>query len=185
MPTIALIASSAAKLPTVAGQRAEHAELRAIVAIVRIEGVADEAAIAGLRAEQADLSLELDRGGGKQRNAERDAGIAHREAGREIVAAVDHQIMPVEQSRRIVGADPLLHRPRFHEAVEAMNELQREIGLRIAGVALAKERLAMQIAKLDHVVVDDGELADARAGERGDDRAADAAGADRRRRSLP
>ena len=97
MPTIELIASNAAKLPTVAGQRAEHAKLRAIVAIVGVERIADEAAIAGLRPEQPDLSLELDRGGGKQRNAERHAGVADRQARREIVAAVDHQIMTGEQ----------------------------------------------------------------------------------------
>ena len=71
MPTMELIASSAAKLPTVAGQRAEHAQLRAIVAIVGVERIADEAAVAGLRAEQPDLALELHRGRRKQRNAER------------------------------------------------------------------------------------------------------------------
>ena len=68
----------------------------------------------------------------------------------------------------------------FDEVVEALHELQREIGLRIAGVALAKERLAMEIGELDHVVVDDRESPDTGAGERRDDRAADAAGADHR-----
>ena len=44
------------------GQRAEHAQLGAIVAIVGVERVADEAAIARLRTEQPDLALELDCG---------------------------------------------------------------------------------------------------------------------------
>ena len=52
------------------GQRAEHAQFRASVAILGVERIADEAAIAGLRrlpaAEQADLALELAGGGGDQ-----------------------------------------------------------------------------------------------------------------------
>ena len=94
IPTIALIASRAAKLPTVAAQRAEDAKLGAIVAILGIERVADETAVARLCPEQPDLPLELDRGGRDQRNGERNAGIADREPGREIVAAVDHHSCP-------------------------------------------------------------------------------------------
>ena len=58
-----------------AGQRAEHAKLGAGVAIVGIERVADEAAVAGRRsaAEQRDLALELLRGGGEQGDAERES----------------------------------------------------------------------------------------------------------------
>ena len=70
MPTIARMASSAAKLPTVPVKRAEHAQLGAGVAIVGVERVADEAAVAGPAAEQGDLALELLGGGGDQRNAE-------------------------------------------------------------------------------------------------------------------
>ena len=46
------------------GQRAEHAKLGAIVAIVGVERIADEAAVAGRAAKQRDLPLELLRGGG-------------------------------------------------------------------------------------------------------------------------
>ena len=87
---------------------------------------------------------------------------------------------PASSSLRIVRVDPLLDRRGFDEAVEPLHELQRELGLRIAGVALAEQRLAMEVGELDHIVVDDRQLADARAGERRDDRAADAAGADHR-----
>ena len=54
---------------------------------------------------------------------------------------------PASSSARIVGVDPLLHRPGLDEAVEPLHELQREIGLGIAGVALAEERLAMEVAE--------------------------------------
>ena len=139
MPTIVLIASSAAKLPTVAGQRAEHAQLRAIVAIVGVERIADEAAVAGPAAEQADLPLELHCGGGHERDAEPHAGIADRQPGREIVAAVDHQVMAGKQ---LPAHCPASIRswtgPAFDESVEPLHELQRELGLGLAGIALAE-----------------------------------------------
>ena len=78
-------------------QRAEHAQLGAGVAIVGIERVADEAAIAGLvrlpAAEQRDLALELGRRRGDQRDAERVQRVADDQPRREIVAAVDDQVM--------------------------------------------------------------------------------------------
>lgn len=40
-------------------QRSKNAELGAIVAILRIEGVADETAVTGLAPKQSNLSLEL------------------------------------------------------------------------------------------------------------------------------
>lgn len=43
------------------GKSSKNAKLRAIVAIITIEGIADKAAIARLPREQANLSLELDR----------------------------------------------------------------------------------------------------------------------------
>ena len=53
------------------GQRAEHAEFSAGIAIVGVERITDETAVAGLGAEQRDLALKLLRGGRKQRHAER------------------------------------------------------------------------------------------------------------------
>ena len=76
------------------GHGAEHAELGAGVAIVRVEGVADEAAIAGLvrlpAAPRPDLRLELaDRRRDEGTRALR-AGVRDGEPGREIVRAVQH-----------------------------------------------------------------------------------------------
>ena len=53
-----------------AGQRAGDAEFGAIVAIVGIEGIADEAAVAGAAGEQADLALPLRGGGAEERQAD-------------------------------------------------------------------------------------------------------------------
>ncbi len=118
------------------GQRAEHAQLRAIVAILGVERIADEAAIAGPGAEQPDLPLELHRGRRDQRNAERDAGVADRQPRREIVAAVDDQVVAAEQLVGIVRVDPLLDRLRVDEMVEPLHELQRQLRLGLAGIAL-------------------------------------------------
>ena len=71
------------------GQRAEHAEFGAIVAIVGVECIADEAAVAWARPEQGDLALELLRGGAEQGDAEVDAGVADQQPSGEIVGAVD------------------------------------------------------------------------------------------------
>ena len=159
-------------------QRAKHAKLGAIVAIVGIERIADEAAVAGPTAKQADLALELNGCCREERNAEGDAAVADREPGRKIVAAVDHEVVTAKQRRCIPGIDPLLHRRCFDEAVEALHELQGEVGLRIAGVALAKERLALQVRFLDDVGIDDCQGTYAGRREGGDQCAADAAGAD-------
>ncbi len=53
------------------GQCTKHAQFRAIVALVAVEGIADEAAKTGAPTEQADLPLELDGRGGNQGNAQR------------------------------------------------------------------------------------------------------------------
>ena len=132
MPTMRLIASKAAKLPTVAGQRAEHPELGAIVAILGVERVADEAAVAGPGAEQPDLALELHRRRRQQRNAELNAGVADREPSGEIVAAVNHQIVAGEQLVGIVRHRSVAGPASVDEAVEPMHELRRQLGLGLA-----------------------------------------------------
>jgi hypothetical protein len=86
------------------GKGAEYAQLRAIVAILSVERVADEATVAGLRAEQTDLPLELNRRGRDQRDAESDARIADGQPGREIVASVDDSPWPASRSAALLGS---------------------------------------------------------------------------------
>src|SRR5690242_2872588 len=81
------------KIADRARERSEHSQFRAIVAIVGIECIPDETAVTGPRAEQADLTLKLDRRRREQGDAQFNASIADREARREIVAPIDHQIM--------------------------------------------------------------------------------------------
>ena len=62
--------------------------------------------------------------------------------------------------------------------VQALDELKREVGLRIAEIAFAIDRLAVKIGDLDHAIVDDGQLTDTGTGKRRNDGATDAAGTD-------
>src|SRR6476661_8765519 len=78
-------------------QGPEHATLRAIVAIIAVERIADEAAVAWLGAEQPDLTLKLHGRCGNERNPKPDASVADREPSREIVAAVDDEIVVGEE----------------------------------------------------------------------------------------
>ncbi len=102
------------------GEGSKHALLGAGVAIVGVERVADEAAVAGLvglpAAEEPDLALELHRRGGHQRNAKASERIADDQPRREIVAAVDDEVMAGEQRFGIVGGQPLLGSPRPRHA---------------------------------------------------------------------
>src|SRR5947209_10246447 len=83
--------------------------------------------------------------------------------------------MTAKQPLCIVGLDAFLDRPHLCVAVEVARKGCRQFRLRFACVALAKQRLAMKIGELDHVIIDDRQLADPRSCERRNGRAADAA----------
>ena len=116
-PAIARIASSAAKLPAMPGHRAEHAQLRAGVAILGVEGVADEAAIAGLvrlpAAEGADLRLELADRGGDERDAGGGAVVGDDRAGsRNCREPSSTRSAPSSRAATLAGVEPLGRAPR-------------------------------------------------------------------------
>ena len=88
--------------------------------------------------------------------------------------------MAGEQRRGIVWRDSLLDPGDFNEGIETADELGGERGLGLARVARAVDRLAVEVGEVRRIGIDDGEAADASAGERRNDRRADAAGADHR-----
>ncbi len=152
----------------------EDSELRTIVAIISVERVPDEAAVAGFRAKHPDLPLELDRSSRNQWKAQSDARIADGKARRKIVAPVDHQVMVADQLRGIFCIDPLLDRLHRNEPVQPVGELRGHFGFGITGVPFTKERLPLEVRKLDRIAIDNCQLADACAGECWNDCAADA-----------
>ena len=79
-----------------AAHRAEYALCRAVVAIIGVVRVADEAAIAGAvgmpAGEGTDLAVELTDGGTNQRDLSRKAEVVHDQACGKIIAAVDNDV---------------------------------------------------------------------------------------------
>ena len=62
--------------------------------------------------------------------------------------------------------------------VEPPHELCRQLRLGLTSILFAEQRLAVQIGELDDIIVDDRQPPDAGTGQRWNNRAADAAGAD-------
>lgn len=87
--------------------RAEHANFAAIVAIIGVERVADEAAVAGLvrfpAAEGAELPLELPDRRRNQRYMVFHRKVRDQQAGLVIVAAVDDRVERRKKCRAIAG----------------------------------------------------------------------------------
>ena len=162
--------------------RIEHALLGAGVAVVRVEGIADEAAVAGHvrfpAAEQADLALELDGRRRHQRDVQPGRGIAERQPGREIVAPVQDQVVAADQLFNIVAVEPVLHRNGIDPRIESACKIGGEQGFQVAELVVAEDRLALEVRTLDLAVVDDRQPSDTGAGKRRDRGAADPTGAD-------
>ena len=152
-PASARIASSAAKLPAMPGHRAEHAQLRAGVAILGVERVADEAAVAGRCPPPSRGRCRSAPGTGRSRP--RRAGCARAVHGRRRSAAsrncpaVEDQVGAVEQRGDIGRASS-----RSAPAVEARrpglsraDRLAGDLGLRPADIAGAEQHLALEIVE--------------------------------------
>ena len=99
---------------------------------------------------------------------------------REIVGAVDDQVMARQDRVGIVAVDPVGNRLTFDVWVALADKPRREIDLALADLIVGIERLALKVGKFDPVVVDDGQMSNARAGQRGNGARADSAGADDR-----
>ena len=182
MPTIARIAISAAKLPTVAVRAPSTPCSAQVSQSSRVERVADEAAVAGLvglpAAEEPDLALELHGGGGHQGNAKPSERVADNKPGREIVAAVDDEVVARQQRFCILAGKPALGGQNLDVRIEARTKLAANFGFGLPDLIVAEDRLTLQIGPVDDVIVDDRQAPDARSGERRDCRASDTPGSD-------
>ena len=163
-------------------QRAQHAKLRAIVAIVRVEGIADKTAVARAArfpaAPDTDLCLELRRSGADQRNLQPHRRIADCQPGSEVVAAVDDQRMAGKQVLGIVMIDPGLDGRGLHMRIQSLDECGRGRRFRHPDLVGAEDRLALEVGQIEGIVVDDCQSPKTRAGECRYYGTADAAGTD-------
>ena len=173
-----------------AGERAEHADLRAgrhgprrrrlgkEAAVGRI-GLAVGAVFVGLQRRQRAVVF-ADRGG-DQRLAFVEAGVGNGVAGGEIVAAVEHDVPIGDQRARVGLVEPPLDLDHLDMRIEARDRLLGAVDLLAADIAGRVQHLAMQIGERDDVVVDDPQSPDAGAGEILQRRRAEPARADRQR----
>ena len=88
--------------------------------------------------------------------------------------------MAGEEFAGVGGVDPFADGGDGDVRVAGEYEIAGEPDLGHADFGAAIDRLALQIAKIDAVAVDDRQVADSGAGERGDDPGADPAGTDDR-----
>ena len=164
-----------------AGERAEHARLRAGRAFT-VRSLAHEAAPAGLvrlpAAIGSDLAFEWPDRRRDERDAQRERGIGDRAAGFKAVGTVGDHVVACEQRYRVccVEADAVL---RYGDVgVELRDRRCGAFCLRHAHIVSAVQHLPLKIRKIDGIVVDDRKMPDTRRREILDAGAAEPARAD-------
>ena len=164
------------------GHRAQHAVGGACVAIVGVEGVADEAAVAGVPRQMAgevgDLTLEAAERGAGQRHAGGDAGVRDEQAGGEVVAAVEDHAGPLGDLRGVRSPHTADDRAARDGGIEALEPGERRFRLGPADVGGGEGRLALEVGLVDRVAVDQRQPPDPGARQVLQRRAADPATAD-------
>ena len=152
------------KSPGPARHRAQHAVLGAAVAVVGVEGVAHETAVARLIGQMprkgANLALEAADRGAEQGHGGRDASVRHRQPGGEVIGPVQYEVGPCEQAAGIVAGYPQVADRHRQRIVETGEPLPRRHRLAVAHIARAEEGLALEIGKLHHPIVDQRQPAD-------------------------
>ena len=93
------------------------------------------------------------------------AGIVHQIAGGEVVAAVHHDVVVLDDLHDVLGGEPLRDRDHVDVRVQPLERLARRFGLGLADAVVAVEDLALQVGQVHHVVVDDAHGADAGRGQ--------------------
>ena len=108
-----------------------------------------------------------------------DGGVVQQVARREVVGAVDDHVPAVgEDPVDVLGGEPLLVGLHGHVGVERLERPLRRLGLGLAEPVGRVDDLALEVRRVDGVVVDDPERADAGGGEVERRRRAEPAGAD-------
>ena len=99
-------------------------------------------------------------------------------AGREVVGAVDDDVVAVDDVEDVVGAEPHVVGDDVDVGVERGERLLGRVDLALADAVDVVQDLALQVGLVDHVHVDDAERADAGRGQVERGRRAEAAGAE-------
>ncbi len=179
-PMISLIVSVGLDAADDARQHAEHAAFRAARDEPGRRRLRVEAPVARafLRREHRRLSLEPEDAAVHVRLAEDDAGVVHEISRREIVRAVDDDVVGREDLERVLGRERGVVRRDADVRVDREQPVLRGIELRAADVRRPVQNLPLQVAEVHDVEIDDADRADAGCGEIHRDRRSQAAGAD-------
>ena len=104
--------------------------------------------------------------------------VVDEEAGREVVGAVDDDVVAVEDVDHVVGAEADVVGDDVDVGVEQRERLLGGVDLAVADAVDVVEDLALQVGVVDDVHVDDADRADAGRGEVEGGRRTEAAGAE-------
>ena len=166
-----------------ADRRAQHAEHAALGAGRHHAGrrrLRVEAAVArpvlgpehrGLAVEPVDRAPDVGL-------AQQHGRVVDEVAGREVVGAVDDQVVGLEDLEDVGRVEPLLVQHDLDVGVGLLDRLLGADRLRLPDVGLAVDDLALQVRLVDDVEVDDPERADPGGGQVEQRGRAEAAGAD-------
>ena len=95
---------------------------------------------------------------------ELERGVVDEVAGREVVGAVDHDVVAREDLEHVRARQPRAMLVDLDVGVEPRERLLGAIDLRLAEAIGAVKDLALQVRRVDDIVIDDADRADARRG---------------------
>ena len=166
-----------------AGQHAQHAALGAARHQSGRRRLAVQAAVAGpaLIVEHRELPLEAEDRAVHVGLAGEHAGVVYQVARGEVVGAVGHHVVVLEQLQGVGRGQRLLERLDGDGGVEVGQPVGRPLQLRLPHLRGAVQDLALQVGLVDGVELDDADAADAGRGQVQGQRRAEPASADQQR----
>ena len=147
-----------------ARQHAQHAAFGAARHEPRRRRLGIEAAVARavLGGEHRRLAFEAEDAAVGVRHPHQHAGVVHQVARREVVGAVEDDVVALEQAHRVVGRQRLFVGLDLHVRVQRVDLVLRRRQLGAADVVGRVQQLPLQVAVVDDVEVDDADAAHAR-----------------------
>ena len=163
-----------------ARQDAQHARLGATRREFRRRRLGDHAAIArsDVGVEDGDLSLEAEDRTVHDRDVLDERGVVHQIARREVVGAVDDDVVAVDDVQDVVGAESRVVGEDLDVRVHRGERHLRAVDLAHADAFDVVQDLALEVRGVDDVHVDDADRADAGRGEIERRRRTESAGAE-------
>lgn len=100
-----------------------------------------------------------------QRDARGDGRIIDREAGREIIAAIQHQVRAFQQSGQIACIGPHGVSPDAHRRVQRLQRIARSVHLGAVNIGCPEKHLPLEIIETYRVWIDDPQRAHSGGGQ--------------------